>query len=109
MDDTITITRDEYEALLSDREELAELQAYDRAIARDEESVPSEFVDRMLAGESLLKLWREHRGLSQSKLAQLSGVNRVQIGDIESRGKTGSVETYKKLAAALNLDIDDLV
>jgi transcriptional regulator with XRE-family HTH domain len=36
-------------------------------------------------------------------------VNRVQIIDIEAGRKTGSVETLRKLAQELGIDIDDLV
>jgi len=59
----------------------------------------------MLEGESLLKLWREHRWLSQSALAKRSEVNRIQIDDIESRGQTGSITTLKKLANELEIQV----
>lgn len=77
--------------------------------ANPSEGIPAEFVNRMLDGESPIKVWREFRGLSQSALAKVSGVNRIQIGDIEDRGKTGSIGTLKKLADALGVQIDDLV
>ncbi len=109
MPDTITITREEYQALIEARENLEDIQAVADYRANPGESVPSEFVNRMLNGENLLKLWREHRGLSQNELAKASGVNRIQIGDIEDRGKTGSVTTLKKLADTLGVQIDDLV
>ncbi|MCH2251301.1 MAG: helix-turn-helix transcriptional regulator [Cognatishimia sp.] len=113
MEDLITIPRAEYERLVQlaeDADDIRALEEFKANLGRgEEEFVPSEFVDRMLDGESLLKLWREHRGLSQSALAKASGVNRIQIGDIEDRGKTGSVMTLKKLAEVLNITIDDLV
>ncbi len=109
LDEKVTISREEYEALIEAREDLEDIQAIAEYRANPGESVPAEFVNRMLDGENLLKLWREHRGLSQNELAKLSDVNRIQIGDIEDRGKTGSVATLKKLAEALNVQIDDLV
>ncbi|WP_208353126.1 helix-turn-helix domain-containing protein [Pseudaestuariivita rosea] len=113
MNDMITMPRAEYDRLVEIAEDAADIVAIEEfktKLARgEEEFVPAEFVNRMLDGESLLKLWREHRGLSQNELAKLSGVNRIQIGDIEDRGKTGSVATLKKLADALDLQIDDLV
>ena len=113
MEDTVTISRAEYEALKEAREAMSDQAAYDLAIARlaagDEELIPAEFVDRMIDGEPPLRVFREWRGLSQNALAKKSGVNRVQIGDIEDRGKTGSVATLKKLADALGITIDDLV
>lgn len=111
--ETVTIPRVEYEALIHDRESLEDLRAYDEAKANlangEEELLPADFVDRLIEGESPLTLWREHRGISKVALSELSGVNRVQITDIEKGRNTGSVETLKKLADALKVKIDDLV
>ncbi|MEL7466408.1 MAG: helix-turn-helix transcriptional regulator [Pseudomonadota bacterium] len=113
MEDTVTISRAEYDALNEARETLSDQAAYDLAIARlaagEDELMPAEYVYRMVDGEPPLRVFREWRGLSQNALAKKSGVNRVQIGDIEDRGKTGSVATLKKLAEALGITIDDLV
>jgi mRNA interferase RelE/StbE len=110
---TITIDRAEYDRLIEAAAELEDLRAYDRAVARleagEEEVVPGEYVSRILAGEHPLRIYRELRGYTQQHLAGESGVNRVQIADIESRRKNGSVNTMKRLAAALNVAIDDLV
>ncbi len=56
-----------------------------------------------------MRVWRGYRGLTQSALAASSGVNRVQIANIEAGARTGSVETLKRLAGALGLAVDDLV
>lgn len=109
MNETVTITRGEYERLVRASEELADLIAYDTAMARDEESIPAEFVKRMIEGESPVRVFRELRGLTQAQLGERSGVNRVQIADIEAGRKTGSVDTVRKLAVALSVTIDDLI
>ena len=75
----------------------------------EEELLPSLVVDQLLDGKSPLLVWREHRNLTQTELARRSKVNRVQIIDIEAGRKTGSVETLRKLAQELGIDIDDLV
>lgn len=109
MNEMITITRDEYDRLREAAEDLADLQAYDRAIAAGDESIPAEAVKRMIDGESPLRVYRELRGQSQMGLAKASGVNRVQIADIEAGRSKGSIETVRKLATALGVTIDDLV
>lgn len=109
MNEMVTIPRAEYERLREAAEDLADIQAYDRAMAAGEESFPSEIVDRLVNGESPLRVFRDFRGLTQSALATVSGVNRVQIADIEAGRRSASVETFRKLAQALNLSIDDLV
>jgi len=76
---------------------------------RDDERFPAEFVKRLISGEHPVMLYRELRGLSQSALAEKSGVRQSLLSEIESGKKVGSVQTLKKLALALDTDIDDLV
>lgn len=113
MNEMVTIPREEYERLREAAEDLADIAAYDRVkadlAAGREELIPAEYADRLIDGESPVRVYRELRGLTQAALAERSGVNRVQIADIEAGRKTGSVETVRKLAEALNVSIDDLV
>lgn len=113
MNEMVTIPREEYDRLLEAAEDLADIAGYHRVkadlAAGHEELVPSEFADRIIEGESPLRVYRDFRGLTQLALAQASGVNRVQIADIEARRKSGSIETVRKLAEALGVTIDDLV
>ncbi|SIT74722.1 helix-turn-helix transcriptional regulator [Pontibaca methylaminivorans] len=109
MNEMVTITREEYDRLLEAAEDLADIEAYDRAKAQGGDSIPDEYVGRILDGESPLRVFRDWRGLTQARLAELSGVNRVQIANIEGGSRTGSVETLKKLAEALGLGVDDLI
>lgn len=109
MNDMITIPKAEYERLREAAEDLADLQAYERAKGASGQSIPADAVKRMIEGDSPLKVFRELRGLSQMGLARASGVNRVQVADIEAGRGKGSVDTLKKLADALSLTIDDLV
>ncbi len=113
MNEMVTITRAEYDRLLSAAEDFADIQAFDRAkaaLARgDDELVPAEFANRLIDGENPVRVDRDLRGFTQVALAQASGVNRVQIADIEAGRGRGSVETLRKLADALGVAVDDLV
>lgn len=112
MGDMITISRTEYDRLRAAEEDLTDLRVHDRAMAGlasgADEAVPGAFAKRLIAGESPLRVWREFRQFSQSELARRAGVNRVQINDIESGAKTGSVATLRKLADQLGVTLDDL-
>ncbi len=112
MNEMVTITREEYQRLVAAAEELADIAAYDRATAAltsgDEELVPSEYADRLIAGESPVRVYRDLRGMTQVSLSEASGVNRVQIANIESGAKRGSIDTLRKLAYALRVTLDDL-
>ena len=113
MDEMVTISKSEYERLRALEEEFADIQAAlaveTKIAGGQEELVPSVVVDRLLAGEAPLRVWREFRKLTQVALARASGVNRVQIVEIEGGRSTGSVHTLSKLAAALAVDVDDLI
>ena len=94
-------------------EDLAELIEESEATAayhrsRDQERVPIELVDRLLAGENPVKVWREYRGLSQRALAARAGLNFTYLSQIETGARKGPVQTMKKLAEALGVDLDDL-
>lgn len=113
MNKMVTIPQDEYDRLREAAEELNDLRTYDQVKARIEagadELVPAEYAGRILDGESPLRVWRDLRGLTQQGLARASGVNRVQIADIEAGRKRGSVETVARLARTLKIDMEDLV
>ena len=112
--DTVTIPRAEYEALQAAAEMLSDVQAYDDARlalaeGRDE-LIPEPFASRLMDGvEHPLTIFRELRGLSNADLARASGVNRVQIRDIEAGRASRSVRTVAALAEALGIDASDLV
>lgn len=112
MNEMVTIPKDEYLRLRAVEEDMTDLHSAADILARiksgTEELIPSAVVDRLLNGDAPLMVWREHRGLSQAELARQSGVNRIQIIDIEAGRKTGSAATLKKLATALQVDMEDL-
>lgn len=109
MDDTITIPRTEFDRLVAAAEELDAIRAVADYHANPQEGLPHAFMVRLIDGEAPVAVFRDWRGLSQSELARLAGVNRTQLADIEARRKTGSVATLKKLAEVLSVPLDDLV
>lgn len=109
MVETVTITRDEYERLREAAEDLADLRAYDRAMAEGGEGIPHEFVARMIDGEHPVRVLRDWRGMSAADLSRAANVNRVQVHEIETGKKRGSVETVRRLADALGVSVDDLI
>lgn len=113
MNEMVTISKEEYLRLKAIEEDVFDLCSAAEVLERikdgTEELIPSAVVDRLLNGDAPLTVWREYRGLSQAELARQSGVNRIQIIDIEAGRKTGSVATLKKLAHVLKLDMEDLL
>jgi len=74
-----------------------------------DEAVPVEVVRELLDDTHPLSVWRRYRGLTQQALADVSGIGKSHISQIESGAKTGSVKCLRRLADALGVDIDDLI
>jgi ribosome-binding protein aMBF1 (putative translation factor) len=102
----------ELKKLMDDAEMLADVRAYDTAKARikhgEDELIPLKITERRLAGESAVRIWREHRELTQEGLARASKVSRPMIAAIEAGHKKGGISTLKKLAGGLGVDLDHL-
>jgi len=105
----VVMSLDEYEALL----DAADIAAAERVLANiaegRDEFIPSAMVDRMLNGESLIRVWREHRGLDVPALAEKSDVSLDLLTDIEAGVRAPSDAELARIAAALNLTVDDLI
>jgi len=103
-------TRAEYEALVDRVEDLEDVLLLRAAAARGPtaDALPIELVERLLAGESPVRIWREQRGLSARALAAKAGVDPAYLSQIETGRKPGSVRALKKLAAALAVDLEDV-
>ncbi len=98
--------------LMEDAEMLADVKAYDAAKARledgEDELIPLEITERRLRGEAALRIWREYRKLTQERLAKKAKVSRALIAAIETKRKVGSVSTWKRLGAALDVSWEQL-
>ena len=96
--------------------ELLEDEADARTVAEFREAysagrkflVPDEIVRRELAGESPIKLWREHRGLTQQELATHVGISKPYRSQLETGKRQGTVETISAIARSLDVPIEVL-
>jgi len=112
----VKVPKREFEGMLSEIQNLKEamedrldIAALDQALRLDEELLPAELVKRMVNAESPVRVFREHRGLTQQALADAAGVSKTTISELESGRKDGSIKTLSAIADTLNVDIDDLV
>ena len=109
----VVIPADDYRVLLEKAEMLDDVAAYDRAkdalAAGDEELVPAAIVNAILDGENPVRVWRQHRGMSQVQLAEAADISQAYLAQIETRKREGTVGLYRSLADVLGVDLDDLV
>jgi len=98
-----------YDRMVEELEDLDDIRAYDRAKAEAQEFVPAEVVDRLIAGDKPVRVWRDYRGLTQQQLADKVGISKPYLSQLESGAREASVTVIKRLASALKVDVDDLV
>ncbi len=112
MGEMISIERSRYEDLLKTEEILEAMEDADtmKVVAEHRanptEGIPDAFMGRLLDRENPVLVYRDWRGLTQTELARKAGLHRVQVHDIETGKRRGSVDTLKKIAEALNVPLD---
>lgn len=105
----VVLSLKEYERLL-DQADVASASAvmHDVETGRDE-MVPVDFVEKIVAGASPLRAWRELRGLTGKELAERAGLSAAYVSEMETGKKDGSISAIKRIAEILKVDIDDLI
>jgi DNA-binding Xre family transcriptional regulator len=110
----IVLPEAEYERLLEMAEDAIDIAEANRIKARiesgEEELIPSEIVNKLIDGpESRMRIWRDYRGMSLADLAGQTGFGTAYLSQIETGKKNGSVDALTKIAAALKVDVDDIL
>lgn len=112
-DRLVVLPEADYEALVAAAEDATDIATVrrfkERLVSGEEELVPATIVDRLVAGENAIRVWREHRGLSASSLAEKAGIAQAFLSQIETGKRDGTVTTLKKIADALSVTVDDLI
>ena len=105
--ETITIARAEYYALLDRNGELEDkLDALD---AKDSSRIPHEVALAIIRDKSPILALREHQGITLRELSQRAGISASYLSEIERRLKTGSASALSRIAGALGTTIDLLI
>jgi DNA-binding XRE family transcriptional regulator len=112
MGDVVTIDRREYDTLrarIQELEDIVHMRRVEAAVvAGASEWLPATMVRRLCEGEPPLLVWREHRGLSRSALAEVSGLSLATIDAVEAGRHRLTLDEAVRLARALAVDLDDL-
>ena len=115
--DTVTLTRAQYEKLVARAEDAQDRAVVDRAAAREKnlgfdkahaDALPLELVKELAAGTHPARVWRKHHGKTIEQIAEATGIPKGYLSEIETRKKPGSLDAMIKIAAALDVPLDDL-
>lgn len=109
----VVLPEAEYRVLLDAAENSADAAAArafeGRSAAEEEECLPAGMVERMVAGESPIRVWREYRGLSVRDLAGRAGISQPYLSQMEAGRRKGTADTLGRIAEALGIGVDDLI
>lgn len=107
VDEIIAMSRENFDLLVEATEDRAGEAAYHAS--RNEETFPAELVERIfILREEPIRVWREHRRMTQTALALAVGCSPSYLNEIEKSIKPGSLKIRRGIAAALEVDLDDL-
>jgi DNA-binding XRE family transcriptional regulator len=90
---------DEYQRLIKNQADTDEADVW----------FPNEVVKANVRGDSLIKAWREHLGMTQAELARKAGIKQPALARLEGRDSNPRKATLKKLADAINLSVEQLI
>jgi DNA-binding XRE family transcriptional regulator len=102
----------DYQRLMEIVEDKADIGAAAEAEQRrldGEDYLPAEMVDRIIAGESALKIWRKYRGLTLKQMSEASGASVSMLSEMENGKRGGRISLWRELATALDVTADDIL
>jgi DNA-binding XRE family transcriptional regulator len=105
----VVLEWDEWQRLRRLAEDAQDIADAER-ILRDPATVmvPGDVAKRVLLGEHPVRVWREHRGLSQAALAGAAGMAQPTVARIEGGQRKGTLVQMRRLAEALGVRLDVL-
>ena len=106
-EETITLTRTEYDSLINRNDELEDKVA---ALDADDGSrVPHEVALAIIRGKSPVLAFRNHLGITLRELSERTGIAVSYLSEIERGRKPGSTSALARIAGALGARLDTLV
>jgi DNA-binding XRE family transcriptional regulator len=106
-EETVTLTRAEYDALLNHNSELEGRLA--ALVAEDGSRVPHEVAVAIIRGTSSILAFRNYLGVTLRDLSESAGIAVSYLSEIERGHKPGSLSALARVAAAFGTTIDALV
>ena len=108
----VMLPESDYRKLLQVAEERDDIIAAEWAKKRrlaGEEYVSFELVEAIVNGKNALRTWRKYRKITGSQLSKLSGIDQSRISELENGKAQGKPATWRALAVALDVTVDDIL
>lgn len=115
-EELVVLTRADYDALLEAlaeaEEDAADLAVYDARKAElttPDDLLPATVSAALLRGARLLEALRDWRGMTQTRLAEATGLAQGYLSDLERGRRQGTPDTLARIATALDVPAKWLV
>ncbi len=111
-DDFVVINKIDFEKLLKRLDNLETLFANtdiskkQNITYNNEETFPQSLIDKFESNESMIKIFRNYRNMTQNELCKKSGVSISYLRKLEAGHHNCSIDILKKIAKALKVDVD---
>jgi DNA-binding XRE family transcriptional regulator len=83
-------------------------QEFLRLFDKAEALIPNAVVDRLVDGDTMVKAWREHFGLTQTEVATRLGITQAAYSKLENSAKLRP-SSRRRIAQALGISFEQLV
>lgn len=103
------IPKDEFDRLMRHYQMMMDVLAHDRVKGAEKEEYPLELTHSLVNGKNPIRAFRQYRNLSQVALARQLGLSKAYLSELEHGKKEPSVKVLKALAAALNVNMEELI
>ncbi|HEX3653517.1 MAG TPA: helix-turn-helix transcriptional regulator [Rhizomicrobium sp.] len=110
---SVTLARKDWNSIIEaledadDRRSIIDARA--RRAAGMDDAFPVTVMKRLIAGENPVRVYREWRGMTATALAKAAKVAQPYLSAIETGSKPGSAAALKRIAALLDVDMEELV
>lgn len=104
----VVLPYEEYQKLLAALEDVEDIEAIEAALNEDAERFPLALVERIAAGENAIKVFREYRRLTRAEVADKVGISRQYLAQLESGQRNGTLQSIKKIAQILQVNVEDI-
>ena len=106
----VVLSLESYDQIREQLEELEDIKSYINNKEKKEETLPFTLVEELISSdESKVKIMRKYRDLSIADLAKKVDITEGYLSQIENSKRKGTVEVFKKLAKALDIDIELII
>jgi|TARA_B110000503_G_C7014430_1_gene357100 ribosome-binding protein aMBF1 (putative translation factor) len=103
----VILELESYNKIQEQLEELEDIKSYIQQKNSPDEKFPFSLVQNLIENKtSKIKVLRQYRNLNVTELAKMSKITESYLSQIENKKRKGTINLYKKLAKALDVDIE---